>query len=567
MFPIDRLILVAGLLLVLGIVSSKLSTRVGLPVLVLFLLVGMLAGSEGIGGIAFENYPLAHGLGTIALVLILFDGGLRTEREMFRVARWPAFVLATVGVVLTALIMGVAVVALFDVPWLNGLLLGSIVSSTDAAAVFAVFRSKGMSVRKRLAATLEVESGSNDPMAVLLTVACLELLLGGIEPGPGIAWFFVRQLALGALIGWLVGRGSAAVISRIKLDAPGLYPVLTGAAALLAYGVAAVAGGSGFLSVYLAGVVFGARRIVFRHGVFLFHDGLAWLSQIAMFVLLGLLSFPSRLAEVAEPSLLVAAVLVFLARPVAVVACLVPFRFSTGDITFIAWGGLKGSVPVILATYPFMWGLPEANLVFDIVFFVVLVSAVTQGWTLPYLARILGLREPAPPETAVTLEITSLRDVEGDIVEYALVEGSRAVGRRVRDLALPEGVLVAMIVREQKVVPPRGSTQLMTGDHAFVLLHPSVRALVDRVFSPASPLSVAPTVEFPLRGETRLGDLEEFYGIRIDAPASNTLDEFLRMQLGERAVTGESLALGDLTLTIREMVDGRVETAGLTIEV
>jgi cell volume regulation protein A len=214
-----------------------------------------------------------------------------------------------------------------------------------------------------------------------------------------------------------------------------------------------------------------------------------------------------------------------------------------------------------------MWGLPEANLVFDIVFFVVLVSAVTQGWTLPYLARILGLREPAPPETAVTLEITSLRDVEGDIVEYALVEGSRAVGRRVRDLALPEGVLVAMIVREQKVVPPRGSTQLMTGDHAFVLLHPSVRALVDRVFSPASPLSVAPTVEFPLRGETRLGDLEEFYGIRIDAPASNTLDEFLRMQLGERAVTGESLALGDLTLTIREMVDGRVETAGLTIEV
>lgn len=566
MFPVDRLILIAGILLVLGIASSKLSSRVGLPVLVLFLFVGMLAGSEGVGGIAFENYPLAHGFGTIALVLILFDGGLRTDLDLFRLARGPAFVLATVGVVLTALVMAAAVVAIFGVPWLNGLLLGSIVSSTDAAAVFAVFRSKGMSVRERLAATLEIESGSNDPMAVLLTVVCLELLLGQLEPGPGIVWFFVRQLALGGLIGWLVGRGSAEVIGRIRLDAAGLYPVLTGAAALLAYGAAALAGGSGFLSVYLAGIVLGSRRIVFRHGVFLFHDGLAWLSQIAMFVLLGLLSFPSRLAEVAGPSLVVAGLLVFVARPIAVGTCLLPFRYSAREMTFITWGGLKGSVPVILATYPFMWGLPGADLVFDIVFFVILVSAVTQGWTLPHVTRWLGLGEPPPAEAPVTLEITSLRDVEGDIVEYMLEEGSRAAGRRVRDLALPDGVLLAMIVRDQKVIPPRGSTQLLARDHAFVLLHPSVRALVDQVFGRAAPAAPAPAAEFPLRGTTRIAELEEFYGIRVEAPAARTIDEVLRAAIGDGIAPGDMLASGPLRFIVREVVDGRVETVGLAID-
>ena len=567
MFAIDHLILLAGVLLALGIASSKLSSRMGLPVLALFLLVGMLAGSEGVGGIAFENYALAHGVGTIALALILFDGGLRTDMAMFRTAKWPAFVLATVGVVLTALVVGAAVVALFDVRWLNGLLLGSIVSSTDAAAVFAVFRSKGLRVRQRLAATLEIESGSNDPMAVLLTVACLEILVGRFEPGSGLIWFIVRQLALGGLIGWLVGIGSAAVINRIKLDAAGLYPVLTGAAALLAFGAAAVLGGSGFLSVYLAGIVLGSRRLVFRRGVFMFHDGLAWLAQIVMFVMLGLLTFPSRLAEVAEPSLLVAAVLVFVARPLAVGACLLPFRFSPSEMAFIAWGGLKGSLPVILATYPLIWGLPEANLLFDVVFFVVLVSAVTQGWTLPIVARRLGLRERAPAEAPVTLEITSLRDIEGDIVEYILGDGSRGAGRRVRDLALPDGVLVAMIVRGQQVIPPRGSTQLAAGDHVFVLLHPGVRALVDRVFSPAEDEVLGTLgLEFPLRGTTRIAELEEFYGIRIEAPAARTLDEFLRAELGDGIAPGDMLDSGPLRFIVREVVDGRVETVGLAIE-
>ncbi|HEX9582252.1 MAG TPA: potassium/proton antiporter, partial [Gemmatimonadales bacterium] len=480
MFAVDRLILLAGVLLILGIASSKLSSRVGLPVLVLFVLVGMLAGSEGPGGIAFENYALAHGVGTAALVMILFDGGLRTELATFRLALGPSLTLASVGVLLTALVVAVAAIMSLGLPWLDALLLGSIVSSTDAAAVFAVLRSKGMRLRQRVAATLEVESGSNDPMAVLLTVASIELLLGRLSPGFGVAWLFGRQLVLGAVIGWVVGRVTATTINRINLDAAGLYPVLTGAAALLAYGAAASVGGSGFLAVYIAGVVVGSRRVLFRRGVYLFHDGVAWLAQITMFVLLGLLSFPSRLASAAGPALVVAGVLVFVARPLAVAACLLPFRFSSREVGFIAWGGLKGAVPIILATYPLLRGLPGAEGLFDVVFFAVVVSAVTQGWTLPVVARWLRLQRPPVPEPPVTLEITSLRDVDGDIVEYTLGSDFPATGRRIRDLSLPDGALVAMVARGQQVVAPRGSTQLLPGDHVFVLLRPDTRWLVDR---------------------------------------------------------------------------------------
>jgi cell volume regulation protein A len=567
MFPVDRLILVAGVLLALGIASSKLSSRMGLPVLVLFLVVGMLAGSEGPGGIAFENYRLAHGVGTVALVLILFDGGLRTDLATFRRVMAPSLWLSTLGVVLTAVGVAVAAVAVLELPWLEAMLLGSIVSSTDAAAVFAVLRSKGVRVRQRVAATLELESGSNDPMAVLLTVACIELLQGRLTPGVDVVWLFAKQLALGLALGWLVGRGTAAAVRRIDLDAAGLYPVLTGAASLVAYGAAASAGGSGFLATYVAGVVAGSQRLLFRRGVYVFHDGMAWLAQITMFVLLGLLVFPSRLVGVAGPALLVAATLVFVARPLAVVPCLLPFRFSTRDTAFIAWGGLKGAVPVILATYPLLSGLPGAEALFDVVFFAVVVSAVTQGWTLPWAARLLGLQRPPVPEPPVTLEITSLKDVEGDIVEYSLTPDFPAAGRRIRDLSLPDGALVAMVVRGREMIPPRGSTQLLPGDHVFVLLRPETRWLVDRVFSSGRPAVEArpAEAEFRLRGGAGLAELEEFYGIRVVAAGFGTLDEFLRAQLGEDLAIGRSVTVGPVQLTVRDVVDGRVETVGLRV--
>jgi potassium/hydrogen antiporter len=565
MFAVDRLLLIAAVLLIIGIASSKLSSRVGLPVLVLFLFVGMVAGSDGLGGIAFDDYGLAHGVGTMALAIILFDGGLRTDPTSFRVALAPSVVLATVGVLVTSLLVAGAAQLLLGLSPIEAILLGSIVGSTDAAAVFAVFRSKGMRVRRRVAATLEIESGSNDPMAVFLTIACLELLQGGIELGPGILWLFVRQMSVGGLVGWVVGRVTAVVINRIRLETAGLYPVLTGAAGLLAYGAAATAGGSGFLAVYLAGIVLGSRRLVFRRGVFLFHDGLAWLGQITMFVLLGLLSYPSRLADAAGPALLVTGVLMFVARPVAVALCLVPFRYSLAEMTLIAWGGLKGAVPIILATYPLLLGVAGAELLFDVVFFAVLVSAVSQGWTLPWVAGKLGLRRPPAPEPPVTLEITSLQDVDGDIIEYTLGADSRAAGRRVRDLALPEGAVIALIARGRQVIPPRGSTQILAGDHVFVLLRPGVRGIVDRVLSRLTGDS-EPTadVDFLLRGATRVADLEEFYGVPLDAPGSSSLDEVLRERLGRDLEPGDMLDVGPVGLVVREVVDGHVETVGLT---
>lgn len=568
MFLVDRLILLAAVLLILGIASSKLSARMGLPVLVLFLVVGMLAGEEGLGGIVFENYALAHGVGTVALALILFDGGLRTDLGQFRSVMAPALTLASVGVVLTAAIVAVAAMAVLDLPWIVAFLLASIVSSTDAAAVFAVFRAKGMRVKERIAALLEVESGSNDPMAIFLTILCLQILMGALEPGADVLTFFLRQAVLGGLIGWLVARGTAVVINRIGLDSAGLYPVLTSASGLLAFGAAAVVGGSGFLSVYVAGIVLGSRRLPFRQAVFMFHDGLAWLSQILMFTLLGLLSLPSRLVAASQPALLVAGVLVFLARPVAVAVCMLPFRFSAREVAFVAWGGLKGSVPIILATYPLLRGLEGAAGLFDVVFFAVLVSAVTQGWTLPYAARVLGLQEGGVSHSGVTLEITSLQDVDGDIVEYPILEGSRASGLRVRELALPDGVVIAMIVRDKQVIPPRGSTKILPGDDVFVLLRPAVRALVEHVFGTVGeePWLPVTAVEFPLRGTTRLGEVEEFYGIHIEAPADHTLDQFLCAKLGRPPAVGDRLASPPVTFTIRELSDDRIETVGIEIQ-
>lgn len=492
MFIVDRILLIVAILILVGIASSKFSSRLGLPVLVLFMVVGMLAGSDGIGGIEFENYGLAHGIGTVALAIILFDGGLRTTLEAFRLVLAPAVILATLGVLVTALITGAAASWIADVPLLHGLLLGSIVASTDAAAVFAVLRGKGVNLKKRIASLLEVESASNDPMAIFLTVGVLQILLGQVEPGVGLIQLFLLQMGVGAVVGLVVGAAAVWTINRVNLDAAGLYPILATAAGLLTFGIAANLGGSGFLAVFIAGMIIGNSRIVFQQGILRFHDGAAWLSQIAMFVLLGLLAFPSRLADVATQGLLVATALVFVARPVAVGVVLPWFGFNLREIAFVSWVGLKGAVPVVLATFPLLMGLEGGEAIFDIIFFVVLVSASLQGWTLPPLARLLGLQVPPPPEPPVTLEITSLKDVEGDIVEYTVTPDSRAAGAAIRDLALPEGAVVAMIVRDHEVIPPRGSTRVEPGDHAFIVIRREVRPLVDRIFARGVVDSVEP---------------------------------------------------------------------------
>ncbi|HEX7119364.1 MAG TPA: potassium/proton antiporter [Longimicrobiales bacterium] len=567
MFAVDRLLLIGAILVLIGIASSKFSARIGLPVLVLFLVVGMLAGSEGIGGIEFENYSLAHGIGTVALAIILFDGGLRTSVRAFRLVLAPALLLATVGVLLTALITGFAASRLVGISLPLGLLLGSIVGSTDAAAVFSVLRAKGLNLRERLAALLEVESGSNDPMAIFLTVGLLQVLLGRMELGVDLLQLFVLQMSVGAGVGLLLGKAAVWAINRVNLDAAGLYPVLAAAAGILAYGVAATLGGSGFLAVYLAGIVIGNGRIVFPRGILLFHDGMAWLSQIAMFVILGLLSFPSRLAGIAPAGLLTAAALIFIARPIAVGALLPWFGFNWREVAFIAWVGLKGAVPVVLATFPLLFGLEGGQAIFDIVFFVVLVSAVLQGWSLPPLARLLRLQTVPRPEPPVTLEITSLKHVEGDIVAYTVTPRSRAAGRSIRELALPDGAVVAMVVRGQQIIPPRGSTRIVPDDHVFLVLGPEVRPLVDQVFAreDVTPPELPLQTEFPLRGDTTVADLEEFYGIRIEAAGTETLDELLRRRLGREPTPGAAVTIGAVALSARQIVDGRIEQVGLTI--
>ncbi|HEU5208398.1 MAG TPA: potassium/proton antiporter [Longimicrobiales bacterium] len=570
MFAVDRLILVAGLLLLIGIGSSKFSARFGLPVLVLFLVVGMIAGSEGIGGIAFDNYVLAHGIGTIALAVILFDGGLRTSLDAVRTTWKPAFSLATLGVLITAVVTGAAAAWILDIPILLGMLLGSIVGSTDAAAVFSVLRSSGVRLRERLANTLEIESASNDPMAIFLTVGIIEVLLGTTELGLGLVGFFLQQMVVGAIVGVLVGRGAVAIVNRINLEAAGMYPLIITASGLICFGIAAALGGSGFLAVFIAGVVIGNSRIVFQRGILFFHDAGAWLSQIVMFVVLGLLSFPSRLLAVWWDGLLIALVLMLVARPIAVLLTATPFGYDRRELAMISWVGLKGAVPITLATFPLMLGVPGAELIFDVVFFVVLLSALTQGMTLAPFARRLGLELPFAATPPVSLEITSLKHVNGDIVDFTLTDRSAAVGRTIMELGMPQGVVVAMVARGEEIIPPSGSTILRAGDHVFVVMRSMLRPAVNRIFAavPESQDTELAPGEFPLHGDTRIRDLRELYDLEIDVKPDLTIADLFRQRLPrERLRAGATVEIGNARLVAHEVTGGGyVELVGLTLE-
>lgn len=570
MFLIDQVLFVAGVLLLLSILSSKFSSRLGVPVLVLFLGLGMLAGSEGIGGIEFEDYGLAHAIGTAALALILFDGGLRTPFSSVRLAWKPAASLATVGVLITSLVTGLAAALLLEIPWLHGLLLGSIVGSTDAAAIFAVLRSGGISLSRRLGSILEVESGSNDPMAIFLTVGLIQLVLGQTTFGVGLLVLLLQQLLIGAAVGLAVGKLAALCVNHINLASAGLYPILATAGGLLAYGTAAMLGGSGFLSVYLAGMLIGNSRIVLKKGIFLFHDGLAWLGQIAMFVVLGLLSFPSQLIEVALPALGVAAVLILFARPIAVVISLLPFHMPVRETAFIAWGGLKGAVPITLATFPLLLGVEGAMMMFNVVFFVVVVSALVQGSSLTACARWLGLERPPASEPPVSLEISALRHVEGDIVDYLVGNDSRAANRSVRELPLPDDVVIAMIARDQQIVMPKGHTTIKPGDHVIVVLRPQDRRLVDQVFAPHLPGETEDMpleTEFPLRGSVPVKTIRDLYCPDLDGSPEWTIDEMIRRRLSEQTIgPGTTLQTQDLAFHVRELDrDGRITRVGMVI--
>lgn len=514
MFSINSLVFVTGALLLLGIVSSKFSARIGMPVLVLFLGLGMLAGSEGIGGIAFEDYTFANSIGSVALALILFDGGLRTSLRSVRLAWRPALFLSTVGVFLTSVLTGFAASWVLGIPIMHGMLLGGIVGSTDAAAVFSILRTSGLKLPERLASTLEVESGSNDPMAIFLTVGLIGLIMEATVSAGGLVSIFFVQFGVGALFGIGIGYGGAWAVNRVNLDYPGLYPVLVLALGLLAFGAAAVLGGSGFLAVYIAGIVLGNSSLVSRNSIFLFHDAAAWIGQIVLFVMLGLLVFPSRLADVAWEGLLVALVLIFVARPIAVLASTFPFHFAYKELLFLSWVGLKGAVPITLATFPLLAGMEGGGLIFNVVFFVVLVSAVTQGWSLPMVARKLNLGRMSDPIAPLSVEINALRSVDGEIVEYRVPPTSIVVGKALRNLALPYEVTVTLVVRDMEVIMPRGRTVLMAGDLVFIAMRARLKPLMDCLFNSCAE---APVLSFgqkiAFRADSTISQLYVFFSI------------------------------------------------------
>ncbi|MDO6474743.1 potassium/proton antiporter [Alteromonas sp. 1_MG-2023] len=542
MFAIDYQILIAAVLLFVGILSSKLSPRLGLPLLVLFLLVGMLAGEDGLG-LAFDDASTAHALGTLALAMILFDGGLQTSFSSIKLVWKPASFLATFGVAITAGITGYAAAFILGVPPMVGLLIGAIVGSTDAAAVFSILRNAGVHISPRLKATLEIESASNDPMAIFLTVGILELLTSQMKPGWDLAQLFIQQMGIGTVVGLGVGWAAVKLINRITLSAAGLYPVLVAICGFLTFGISASLGGSGFLATFIAGVFIGNSRFVLKRATFMFHDGLAWLSQIGMFVMLGLLVNPASLLKVWLEGLLIAAVLIFVARPLAVAPFLSFAGFNKREIGLVSWVGLRGSVPIILAIFPLLFEIPQAYLIFNVVFFVVLISATLQGSTLPWMAKKLRLIEKAPVTPAATLEISALGEVNADIVQYTLGDSAKAVNRTLAELALPEGAVVAMITRGDAVFPPRGSTLLLPGDHIFILIRPGLRPFIDCIFSHISQLepSAFKSGELVLKGAARVHEISHAYGLDLGETKNITLDAFIRKHLSDDVAEGLTL--------------------------
>ncbi len=475
------LLTAAGLLMAAGVLVSRTSGRLGVPAALLFLAVGVLAGSEGIGRIAFEDYGLTFRLGTVALVLILFDGGLNTPWSSVRSAFAPAAVLATAGV------LGTAALAALAAWWLGlpaplALLLGAVVSSTDAASVFSVLRGGGVELRRRVGTVLELESGLNDPMAVILTLAFTGLSASGEALGWKVAGDTVLQLVVGLGGGLLLGRLGRFVMTRARLSAAGLYPVLTLALALLAFGLPSLLWGSGFLAVYAAAVVMGNGPLPYLTGLRRVHDALAWFSQVAMFLLLGLLAFPSRLLAQAGTGVALALLLVFVARPLVVAACLIPFRFSAREVLFIGWVGLRGAVPIILATFPVLAGVQGATGVFDLVFFVVVVSTALQGSTARWLARRLGLERGGPPPPRAVLEIVSTRELSGEVLTFFVEPASAVAGSRISDLPFPDNAAVMLVLRGRSLVAARGRTVLEPGDHVYVFAAPEDVPLVRLLF-------------------------------------------------------------------------------------
>lgn len=555
-----------GALLMVSVLASRITDRLGAPLLLVFLVIGMLLGEDGPGGIVFNDIDDAFVLASLALAVILFDGGLRTPRAIFRLGLQPAIALATVGVVVTAVVTGAAAMWIFDVGPMVGLMIGAIVGSTDAAAVFYLLHAHGLEINERLRATLEIESGSNDPMAVFLTLAVIELLRTAGTGYWEMAGWFLWQFAGGGLFGVVAGLGIAALINRVTLT-ESLYPILVLASGLAIFGLAGSIGSSGFLAAYVAGVVVGNRMRRARHEVRRFHDGMAWLSQVGLFLMLGLLVTPSELIPVALPSLALAAALILVARPLAVGVSLLPFRFSLREQTFISWVGLRGAVPIVLGLYPLLAGIAESRTAFNIAFFVVLVSLLIQGWTVAPAARWLGLQLPsrAIGRRLMELDAPGLRGRE--FVVYRVLSAAPAVGIEVRNLPLPADVRLMTVVRNEAPLAFPEKETLRAGDHVYLLIRPAELPEVEHLFGiepAAGPRPEGFYGTFSLRGDAVLSDVLALYAVDASGiKGDRTLDQFLRARFGRRVAVGDRVSVDGLELIVRAVAAGRILEVGL----
>lgn len=565
----SQLILFTALLFLISILASAWSPRLGVPLLLVFLIVGMLAGEDGLGGIHYDDVESAYLIGTLALAVILFDGGLRTDVATFRVALRPAIVLATAGVVVTAAVCGLGAVWILDLSWIEGLLIGAIVGSTDAAAVFSLLHARGLTLKSRVAATLEIESGINDPMAIFLTITLVELLASGETPsGWLLPVLFAWQMGMGAAIGIIGGRILAYGVARLVLN-PGLYPLLALFGGLFIYGLAAVLNASGFLAVYLAGLVVGNRVTRGLHNIQRFHDGMAWLAQISLFLILGLLVTPSELLPYAGGALLIALALMFVARPFAIWLCLSPFRFNWREQSFIAWVGLRGAVPIVLAMFPWAAGLEQWHDYFNITFFIVLVSLLLQGWTVAPAARLLKLEVPSSSARVQRVELGIPGQEDYEIVGYKLAADSPALDVSAEELRLPGDCKLFCILRTAKPLEPAEAGALRVHDQVYLLARPSVLAALDKLLvgerEPERLGEQAFFGEFVINPRARLAELGALYGFDVPPEHADwSIARYIHSKF-PRPVVGDRVRLGQVEFVVREMQGSRVTKVGLKL--
>lgn len=561
--------------MLVSILASSFTVRVGLPLLLVFLGMGMLAGEEGIGQLDFDNPSLAFFVGNLALAVILLDGGMQTKTSTFRVALWPSLSLATLGVVFTTATVGVFAAWLLDVKLIYGLLLGATVGSTDAAAVFSLLRNSGVKLNERVGGTLEIESGANDPMAILLVVMLTGLLQSSDQLSVlSFLGQMIQQFAIGGVLGLLGGKLLLMILRRVPLI-EGLYALLIISFGLAIFSGANMIGGSGFLAVYLVGLTVGNGRIKQLDSISQVMDGLAWLAQAGMFLLLGLLVTPSSLLSHGWQAITIAAFLIFVARPLAVMTCLLPFDFRWSERFYISWVGLRGAVPIVLALYPIIAGLSNSELLFEITFTVVLISLLLQGSTVPLVAR--WLKVVVPPAPAPTTRFSLINDADSHhslelyefLVQTEKVRIPASIVQNVPSATVSTPQLVSL-VRDQKPIVVNADTVLQLGDRIWMLLHPEDVNDVAQIFSQQASGSFLLQNffgEFAIRGDAPLIDLAKVYGVPLEGIApEDTAAELLQRQLGKHLVVGDRVRFGNIRLTIRQMDGSQIEIIGLKLQ-